>query len=70
MQLYFCILSDELLGENMVRKSPKRIIMDVEERLHAEVKKRAAEGYCTMNQWLLQAILDKIIKEDRLNLYK
>ena len=49
------------------RKSPKRIIIDISEEKHTEIKMRAAFRHTKIKTWIEQAIDMKIAEEDRYN---
>lgn len=45
------------------RKTPKRLHCDVDEELHREVKKRAAERGIHLRAYLMQALLERIERD-------
>lgn len=47
------------------RKSPKRLVVDLPEGIHTEIKKLALERGITMRRWVLRALIDKIKKESQ-----
>lgn len=47
------------------RKTPKRLVVDVTEDLHQEVKLRALRLNIPVKAWLLQSIFEKIAQEKR-----
>ncbi len=47
-----------------IRKSPKRILVDVSEKDHTEIKMRAAFKNISIRAWILRAIA-LAIKEER-----
>lgn len=47
------------------RKTPKRLVVDVTENLHQEVKLRALRLNIPLKIWLLQSIFEKIEQEKR-----
>jgi len=49
------------------RKSPKRIIIDISEEKHAQIKQRAAFRHTSIKIWIEQAIDMKIAEEDKYN---
>ncbi len=49
--------------EEVKRKSPKRLILNLPEWTHHEVKKKALDRNVTMRTWVLRAIMDAIRKE-------
>lgn len=49
---------------NETVKSPKRIVLDINEMDHRNLKIRAAERNISISAWLRQAIIEKIAQED------
>jgi predicted HicB family RNase H-like nuclease len=49
------------------RKSPKRIIIDISEEKHAQIKMRSAFRHTSIKMWIEQAIDMKMAEEDRYN---
>lgn len=45
----------------------KRVLLSVGREMHAEIKARAAMKCATIQQYLLQAVLEKMAVEDRYN---
>jgi hypothetical protein len=45
------------------RKSPKRILVNVKEEFHNEIKKRAFFRGQTMSSWIIMAISERIKAE-------
>ena len=43
----------------------KRLLLNVSDELHKEVKSRAVYKNISMKKWILQAILEKIKKENQ-----
>lgn len=51
---------------NSLRKiNNKRLLLEVPEEIHKEVKSRAIFINISMRKWILQAILEKMAKEDQ-----
>jgi len=44
----------------MNRKSPKRLIIDIDELLHTEIKKICAEKRMKIKGWVLEALIAKL----------
>ena len=47
-----------------VRKSPKRIIVDVPEEFHQKVKAHAVFLHLPIRTWVLRALIKKLKEED------
>lgn len=47
------------------RKNPKRLIIDISEEMHAEIKARAARRCISMKVWVERAIIKRIQEEDK-----
>lgn len=45
------------------RKSRKRLIININEDLHADIKKICAEKRISITYWILMAIIEQIKKE-------
>lgn len=45
------------------RKGPKRLIVDINEEEHAEIKSRAAKRHIPMRVWVHRALIEAIKKE-------
>jgi len=43
----------------------KRIVVDISEDLHTEIKMRSSFKHVSIKQWILQAIAAKIAQEER-----
>lgn len=46
------------------RKSPKRLLIDIPDQLHEEIKKRAATRNITMRKWVIRAVM-RVIEEEK-----
>lgn len=46
-------------------KEPKRFVIEVTDKLHAEVKQRAKEKNITLRVWVLRAIMQAIKQEEQ-----
>lgn len=57
----------EHMQENKVRRSPKRLILDIPEDFHVAIKKSAIERGITMKTWVLRALMEEIKKQDSFN---
>jgi len=53
---------------NKPLKNPKRLIININEELHKDMKKRALFRGCTLTQWVLIAIRQRIEEEIDLNI--
>lgn len=51
--------------ENISKKSTKRIAIEAEDELHAEVKIRAAQRGVSVKVWVKRAIMAQIKKEEQ-----
>lgn len=51
--------------EEVVKKSRKRLILNINEELHAEIKVRSGNRYMTITGYVLQALIEKIMREDQ-----
>ena len=47
------------------RKGPKRLIVDLPEELHNDIKKRAIDKNISMKEWVLRAISAQIKQESQ-----
>lgn len=47
------------------KEKPKRLILDIPEEFHAEIKSRAALRGQTIRAWILQAIMQQIRNEQK-----
>jgi len=45
-------------------KRLKRLLIDVDEEYHQEVKVRAAKAKQSIREWVFQAIVERVIKEN------
>lgn len=41
-----------------------RITFDIDDPVHKEIKVRSVYKNCTMRDWIIQAIVEKIVRED------
>ncbi len=48
-----------------IRNSPKRILIDVDEKLHSDIKIRAAFKNISIRAWILRAIAAAIEEEKK-----
>ncbi len=49
--------------EEKIRKTPRRLVINIDEDLHYEIKKRALFRNVTMSNWVLVAIQERIDEE-------
>lgn len=42
----------------------KRLSIDLDDTVHKEIKIRAAVINCSMREWIIQAMVEKIARED------
>ncbi len=52
-----------LIGGIPMQKTPKRIVIEVSNEFHKEIKKRAADRNISIKKYFMRAILDFIKKE-------
>ena len=46
-----------------MEKKRRRIVVDVSEKFHNEIKKRAQEEYMTMKGYILRALVNQVWKD-------
>ena len=49
----------------MQEKNKKRLLLDVDEKLHTEIKTRASFRNMSIKKWIMQAIAERIKWEDK-----
>ena len=49
--------------EKIKRKTQKRLIININEAVHQEIKCRAAIRHISMTKWITRAIIEQIKKE-------
>lgn len=54
-------------GVFIMKEAKKKLIIEIEEALHQEIKMRALLKNINMKAWILRAIADAIKKEDSYN---
>lgn len=48
-------------------KGKKRLIIDLQEDIYKEAKKRTIDRNCTMTKWITRAIIEQLKKESARN---
>lgn len=51
--------------ENSERKSPKRLVIDIDEEVHQQIKLRSAIRNITIRKWVSRALSEALKKEEQ-----
>lgn len=51
------------MEEIKLRKTPKRLLIDIPEEIHTTIKQRVASRNTTIRRWVLQAIKMRLDRE-------
>ena len=51
----------------MTEKTRKRLVLNIDDQLHSEIKTRAAERRISLTQYVLQALIGRIQQENNYN---